>query len=179
MQYLFDFFPIVLFFTVFKFSKDIILATAIAIPATFIQLMWFRWQKGKFNKTQVISFFCISLLGGATIFLKNDLFIKWKPTVVYWLLAVIILLSQFFGKKPIMKRLLENNIALPNKTWLQLNLSWALFFTVMGSINVYVIYNFNTDTWVNFKLFGTMGLTLVFVIIQGLIMAKYGKKETL
>lgn len=177
MQYLFDFFPIVLFFVVFKFSKNLILATSIAIPATFTQLVWYRWKTGKYNKTQIVSFFSILLLGGATIFLENDLFIKWKPTVVYWLLALIILTSQFFGKKPIIKRLIEHSVELPQKTWQRLNLSWALFFTLMGIINIYVIYNFNTDTWVNFKLFGTLGLTLCFIIIQGIIMAKHVKSS--
>ena len=177
MQYLFDFFPIVLFFATFKVSQSIILATSIAIPATFAQLMWYRYKNGRYNKTQVVSFFSILILGGATIFLKNELFIKWKPTVVYWLLAIIIWVSQLFGKKPIIRRLIEHSVELPNKTWRNLNLSWALFFALMGIANIYIIYNYDTDTWVNFKLFGTLGLTLCFVIIQGLVMAKHIKAD--
>ena len=175
MHYLFDFFPIILFFAAFKYSKSLVVATSIAIPATFIQLVWHRWQKGEFNKSHLVSFFSILILGGATIFLKDDLFIKWKPTVVYWLLAIIVLLSQFFGAKPIIRRLAEHNIDLSAKSWQQLNLSWALFFALMGAINIYVIYNFDTDTWVNFKLFGSLGLTVCFVVIQGVLMAKHVK----
>jgi intracellular septation protein len=175
MQYLFDFFPIILFFTTFKVTQSIILATSIAIPATFVQLIWHRWKNGKYNKTHIVSFFSILILGGATIFLKNELFIKWKPTVVYWLLAIIVWASQLFGKKPIIRRLIENNVELPNKIWQTLNLSCGLFFTLMGVANVYIMYNYDTDTWVNFKLFGTLGLTLCFILIQGVIMAKHVK----
>ena len=175
MQYLFDYFPIILFFVTFKLSQNLILATSITIPATFLQVLWYRLQKGHYNKVNVISFFSILILGGATILLKDDLFVKWKPTVVYWLLSIVIIISQFIGKKPIIRRLVENSIELPQKTWQHLNLSWGLFFAILGAINVYIIYNFDTDTWVNFKLFGTLGLTLIFVIIQSLVMAKHIK----
>lgn len=175
MNYLLDFFPIILFFSSYKISQNISLATYITIPATLTQLLWYRWQHHKYNKTHVVSFFSILILGGATIFLKNELFIKWKPTVVYWILASIILLNKILNKKPIIRNLIENKIELPNKIWLYLDLSWACFFTMLGIINIYVIYTYNTNTWVNFKLFGTLGLTLCFVLIQGIFMGKYIK----
>lgn len=175
MKFLFDFFPIALFFIAFKMG-DIYLATVTAIVASVVQVIWSRYKTGRFEKLPLITLGTIVILGGATLFFRNELFIKWKPTALYWLLALALLISQFIGKKPLMQRLLEQNIELPTKIWHQLNLSWALFFTTMGIANLYVVYHFDTNTWVNFKLFGTMGLTLVFILIQGLYMTKYFKQ---
>lgn len=177
MKFLFDFFPIALFFIAFKMG-DIYLATMTAIVASVVQVLWSRYKTGRFEKLPLITLGTIVILGGATLFFRNELFIKWKPTALYWLLALTLLISQFIGKKPLMQRLLEQNIALPAKIWQQLNLSWTLFFATMGVANLYVVYHFDTNTWVNFKLFGTMGLTLVFILIQGLYMTKYFKQPT-
>ncbi len=174
MKLLFDFFPIILFFAAYKLG-DIYLATLTAIIASFIQVIWSRYSQGKFEKIPLITLATLLVMGGSTLFFRNELFIKWKPTVLYWVLAMVFFLSQFIGQKPLFQRMIEHQIELPKKIWCHLNLSWALFFSMMGAINLYVIYHFNTDTWVNFKLFGTLGLTLLFVVIQGLYMAKYHK----
>ena len=177
MQLLFDFFPILLFFLAFKLSNSISIATFIAILSTLVQLFWYRFKNGKYNKTHIISFFSILILGGATIMLNNELFIKWKPTVVYWILALLFLGSQYLGKKSIMEMLIEKNIKLPQKKYDQLNKIWALFFLFIGSLNLYVVYNFSTNTWVNFKLFGILGITCIFIIIQSIFMARHVKLE--
>ena len=175
MKFLFDFFPIVLFFIAFKMG-DIYIATITVIVASAAQVLWSRYKTGRFEKLPLITLGTIVVLGGATLFFKNELFIKWKPTALYWVLALALVISQFIGNKPLMQRLLEQNVVLPTKIWHQLNLSWALFFAAMGIANLYVVYHFNTDTWVNFKLFGTLGLTLVFIVLQGFYMAKYFKQ---
>lgn len=175
MKFLFDFFPIVLFFIAYKMG-DIYLATITAIVASILQVLWSRYKAGYFEKLPLITLGTILIMGGATLFFRNELFIKWKPTALYWTLAVALLISQFMGKKPLMQRLLEQNITLPLKVWHQLNLSWSLFFLVMGIINLYVVYHFDTSTWVNFKLFGTLGLTLIFIVLQGLYMTKHFKQ---
>jgi len=177
MKFLFDLFPIALFFIAFKLG-DIYLATATAIAASLVQVLWSRIKHGKFEKMPLITLATLIVLGGATLLFRNELFIKWKPTALYWVLAIAFLLSQFIGKKPIIQRLLEQNIELTLKVWNQLNLSWAIFFSCMGFANLYVVYNFDTNTWVNFKLFGTMGITLVFIIAQGIYMSKQQKAIT-
>ncbi len=175
MKFLFDLFPIALFFIAYKMG-DIYLATITAIVASIVQVAWSRYKTGQFEKLPLITLGTIVILGGATLFFRNELFIKWKPTALYWVLALALVISQFIGNKPLMQRLLEQNLALPTKIWHQLNLSWALFFAAMGIANLYVVYHFDTDTWVNFKLFGTLGLTLVFIVLQGFYMAKYFKQ---
>ncbi len=175
MKFLFDFFPIVLFFIAFKMG-GIYIATITVIVASAVQVLWSRYKTGRFEKLPLITLGTIVILGGATLFFRNELFIKWKPTALYWVLAFALVISQFIGNKPLMQRLLEQNVALPTKIWHQLNLSWALFFAAMGIANLYVVYHFDTDTWVNFKLFGTLGLTLVFIVLQGFYMAKHFKQ---
>jgi intracellular septation protein len=115
------------------------------------------------------------LLGGATLVLQDEAFIKWKPTVLYWLFAVVLFLSNLFFKKNLIKALLEKQMALPIAVWDKLNMSWIVFFIVMGGLNIHIGFNFSIDTWVNFKLFGSVGLMLVFVVIQAIILGKYMK----
>jgi intracellular septation protein len=171
---LLDFLPIALFFAAFKFY-NLMIATQVAIVASLVQLIWLRLSTGKLQKVNLISFFSILILGGATLLLKDDIFIKWKPTAVYWLLALTLFFSHFFGKKPIIQRLGENTVKLPDRIWRQLNLTWCVFFSIMGFANLYVVYNFDTAAWVNFKLFGSLGLTLVFIIGQSMYMAKHSQ----
>ena len=177
MKLLFDFFPIALFFIAYKFG-DIYLATLTAIAASIAQVAISRYKTGHFEKIPLITLGTIVLLGGATLFFKNELFIKWKPTALYGLLAIGFLLSHFIGKKPLIQRMIEQNIQLPQKVWNQLNISWVIFFLAMGALNLYVVYHYDTDTWVNFKLFGSLGLTLVFIIAQGIYMSRHQKPET-
>lgn len=149
------------------------IATAVAIAISLLQLVWLRLATGKFERISVISFLSILILGGATLLFKDDIYVKWKPTAVYWLLSIILLFSQIFSKKTLMQRFGEKNINLPERIWRQLNLSWFAFFLAMGIANLYVVYNFDNDAWVNFKLFGTLGITLLFIIFQSLFMAKH------
>lgn len=177
MQAFFELFPAAIFFLCYWLSGDLILSTIILALATLGQLLAYRYRNGSYNKTQVISFIAIFFLGGATILLRNEMFIKWKPTVVYWILAAILFFSQFIGDKTAIERLLGKNLKLPSKTWSRVNLSWFLFCSLMGVSNLWIAYNFNTKVWVNFKLFGTLGLTLTFVLAQAMFLSKCIKQE--
>ena len=174
MKLLFDFFPILLFFIAYKFY-GIYVATSVAIGASLIQVLLYWFKHRRFEKMHLITLALIVVFGGATLLLHDDLFIKWKPTVLNWLFAVAFLGSQYIGKKPLIRRMLDEQIQLPDLIWSRLNLSWAGFFTALGAANLYVMYNFDTNTWVNFKLFGMLGLTFIFVIIQAFYMTRYVK----
>jgi len=177
MKFLFDFFPILLFFIAYKLG-DIYYATATAIAASFVQVLWSRYKKGYFEKMPLFTLITLVILGGSTLIFRNELFIKWKPTAVYWLLSGGFLLSQFIGqKKPLIQRMAENTIRLRNEIWNTLNISWVIFFIFLGILNLYIVYHYDTETWVNFKLFGTMGLTLLFIIVQGVYMARHHLPE--
>lgn len=176
MQMLFDFFPIILFFVTYKFL-GIYVATAVAIISSIAQTAVYRIKHKRFEVIHLITLAIITLLGGATIFLHNAIFIKWKPTVLYWALALLFLVMQLFGEKNLMQRMMDSKLSLPKKVWDKLNICWVVFFAAMGGINIYIIYHFSTDFWVNFKLFGTLGLTIAFVFVQSLYMAKYVKDE--
>lgn len=175
MKLLFDFFPILLFFISYKFY-GIYIATMIAMAASLLQVGFFWFKNRRFEITHIITLILILVLGTATIFLHNEMFIKWKPTAVYWIFALLLLGSQIIGEKPFIQRLMGDKITLPQNIWKRLNLSWTIFFALMGGINIYVAYQFSTDIWVNFKLFGTLGSTIVFGVLQSLYMAKYFKQ---
>ncbi|MDX8384935.1 MAG: septation protein A [Gallionella sp.] len=178
MKLLFDLFPVILFFVAFKL-QGIYVATAVAIGATVLQIAWVKFKHGKVDKMLWISFAIIGVFGGATLLLQDETFIKWKPTVLYWLFSTILLVSNVAFKKNLMHAMLHEKIALPLHAWHRLNLAWSLFFAVLGFLNLYVAFNYSTDSWVNFKLFGFTGLMLVFIVVQGLWMSKYidEKKE--
>ncbi|MGH8495797.1 MAG: septation protein A [Gammaproteobacteria bacterium] len=171
MQLLFDFFPVVAFFVAFKFY-DMFVATAVIIVAALLQLaiQWF-WKR-TFNRMHIVSAALILVLGGITLTLRNELFIQWKPTVLYWLFAAIFLASQYVGGKPIVQRIMQEVVHLEAAQWRKLNLMWVVFFAVLGTLNLYVVYEFDKNTWVNFKLFGLLGLTLAFAMLQGLWLAR-------
>jgi intracellular septation protein len=179
MKLLFDLFPILLFFIAFKF-QGIYVATAVAIAATVAQIIWSKVRHGKVDTMLWVGFAIIAVFGGATLLLHDETFIKYKPSVLYWLFAVILLTSNWLFHKNLMRSLLHEKIALPVHAWNRLNLSWSLFFGVLGFINLYVAFNYSTDTWVTFKLFGFTGLMLVFILGQGVWLAKYidEKKES-
>ncbi|MDX8396426.1 MAG: inner membrane-spanning protein YciB, partial [Mariprofundaceae bacterium] len=115
--------------------------------------------------------------GGATLILQDEMFIKWKPSVINWLFGAVFIGSQFIGKMCIIQRMLGSKLTLPDPIWIKLNIMWAIFFVVLGFINLFVVYNYDTDTWVNFKLFGLTGLMLVFMLIQGIYLARHIKEE--
>jgi intracellular septation protein len=139
-----------------------------------IGLFWFKYRKFEF--THVIALILISVLGTATLLLRNKIFIKWKPTAVYWVLALLFSGSQIIGAKPFIQRLIGNKLTMPQNIWQRLNFSWVLFFGCMGGVNLYIAYNFSTDTWVNFKLFGFLGSTIVFGLLQSFYLRKYLKQ---
>lgn len=125
---------------------------------------------------QIVTLVLITVLGTATLLLHNELFIKWKPTAINWIFAAIFLGSHL-TKQTIMQRLMSNNISLPTNVWMRLNLSWVIFFFITGLVNIYVVYHFDTNTWVNFKLFGVLGMTVAFVVLQAIYLSKYIKPE--
>lgn len=172
MKILFDFFPIVVFFLCYKFF-DIYTATAVAMFASLIQVVIYRLKHQRYEKMHLISLALIFVLGSATLFFHNPWFIKWKPTVIYWLASLAFLGSAFFGKRPLIQSMMEGNISLPDKIWRRLNMAWSLFFLFMGTLNIYVAYHFNTDIWVNFKLFGGAGMTILFVFIQAIYLTRH------
>jgi intracellular septation protein len=172
MKFLFDLFPVILFFIVYKFF-GIYAATATAIIATIVQIGWVKYRHGKVDGALIASGVIIVVFGGATLLLHDESFIKWKPTVLYWLFAISLAVTNILFKKNLIRSLMDKKISMPEKIWDKLNLAWAIFFAVLGCLNLYVAFNFSTDTWVNFKLFGTMGLMLVFVIGQSIALDKH------
>ena len=172
MKFLFDLFPVILFFIAFKVA-GIFVATAVAIVATFAQIGWVWYRHRKVDTMLWVSLVIVTVFGGATLLLQDETFIKWKPTVLYWLFAGILGGGALFMKKNLMKSLLSEQMQLPDVAWNRMNISWIGFFVFMGIANLAVAYNFSTDDWVTFKLFGGMGLMLVFVLVQGLLLSKY------
>jgi intracellular septation protein len=176
MKFLFDLFPIILFFVVYKII-GIYAATATAIIATLGQIAWARYRHGKVDKMLIASGVIILVFGGATLLLHDETFIKWKPTVLYWLFASVLTLSELIWGKNLMRSMMEQQVTLPDGIWRMITHAWAGFFAVLGILNLYVAFNFNTDTWVNFKLFGTTGLMLVFVVLQSLFLSRHIKEK--
>lgn len=172
MKLLFDFFPIVLFFAAYKL-EGIYVATGVAIAATLLQVSYLWWRHRRVEGMHLVTLGLIVILGGATLYLHDEQFIKWKPTVINWLFAAVFLFSQFIGDKPVIQRMMAGNIELPQTIWYRLNLSWALFFLILGAVNLFVVYNFDTDVWVNFKLFGMLGLTVAFALLQAVFLTRY------
>ena len=153
------------------------LATAVAIVVSVLQVIYTWFRHHKVEKMQLITMGLIVVLGGATLIFQDERFIKWKPTVVNWLFAVVFLGSQYFGSKNIIKRMMDEQVVLPEHVWGKLNMAWALFFFVTGCANLYVAFNYPTETWVNFKLFGILGLTILFVIGQAMYMSRYIEED--
>ena len=176
MKFLFDFFPVILFFVAFKFA-DIFVATGVAIAATFVQIGWVILRGRKVSGMQWASLVIIGLFGGATLLLRDELFIKWKPTVLYWLGAAVFLGALAFGKNLVRAIMTEGGLELPEPVWTKLAIAWGVFFFFKGALNLYVAYAFDTDVWVNFKLFGGMGLMLAFVVAQAFWLARYMPDE--
>jgi intracellular septation protein len=172
---LFDFFPIAIFFAVYKYTGDMITATAVLIPVSIIQVAYAYWRTRKIEKMHLVTLALIVVLGGATVIFENKAFIQWKPTIVNWLFAIVFLGSQFIGAKNILQRMMSGQIKLPSAIWTRLNYIWVVFFIFSGAINLYVAFSghFSEEAWVNFKLFGMLGLTLVFIILQGVYLSRH------
>lgn len=174
MKFLFDLFPVILFFLAFKLY-DIFVATAVAIVAVIVQIGWLWFRRRQVDKMMWINLAIIVIFGGATLISQDETFIKWKPTVLYWLIATVLLVSNLIFRKNLIQTMLEKQIVVPLFVWNRLNLSWIGFFLAMGCINLYVAFSFSVDTWVTFKLFGATGLMLVFIIVQMMMIGKYLK----
>lgn len=182
MKFLFDFFPIIAFFIAFYVPEDreqgIYLATYTIIIATTIQIILYWLLYKKFEKMHLITFVVVLIFGGLTIFLHDENFIKWKPTIVNWCFSSAFIASHFIGEKTLIERMLnitENKLTLPAPVWRNLNISWAVFFIFMGFVNLYVAFNFSTEFWVNFKAWGMTLLNLSFMIVMGIYLYKYIK----
>ncbi len=194
---LFDLFPVIVFFVAYKIGDanaeatrallatlgmpqptgagekpGIYLATLVAIVASFGQIGWVKLRGGKADTMLWVSLGIIVLFGGATLWLHDENFIKWKPTVLYWVFAAAIFGAALFGRN-LIKSLMNAQMELPEVAWSRLNASWGGFFAFMGLANLYVAFNYSTDTWVDFKLFGSLGLMLVFVIGQSMMLTRY------
>lgn len=201
MKLLFDLFPVILFFIAFKYAEKspetaatwvgsllgagavdpkqapILLATVVVIVATIAQIVWVKWRHGKVDKMLWVSLGLVTVFGGLTLVFQNEAFIKWKPTILYWVFAASMAFSALVLRKNALKSMLGEQMQLPEAVWNKVNLSWIAFFVAMGCLNLFVAFNFSTDTWVNFKLFGGMGLMLVFVLAQGMLLSKYVEEE--
>jgi intracellular septation protein len=203
MKFLFDMFPVILFFGVFKWGEGhtdaaqglvgqylgglvsggsvgpeqapILLATAVAIVATVAQILYLLARRRKVDAMLWVSLAIIVVFGGATIYFHNDTFIKWKPTVLYWVFAVTLAGAQLLMRKNPIRMMMGHQVELPDAVWDKLNLAWAGFFAAMGALNLYVAFNFSTSAWVNFKMFGSIGLMIAFVIAQSMVLSKYMK----
>ena len=174
MKFLFDLFPVLLFFIAFQFA-GIYVATGVAIAASFAQIGWLYAKKRKIDTMLWVSLVIISVFGGMTLFFHSDTFIKWKPTVLYWAFAVALAVSQVVLKKNLIRTLMADQFKVPENIWVRLNWAWVGFFIFMGCANLAVAFAFNLSTaaWVNFKLFGGIGLMFLFALAQGLILSKY------
>ena len=206
MKILFDFLPIALFFGMFKYAEankewaanlatdwlgfmvsggvvgaaeaPVLLATVVVIVATLAQILWLKASGRKVDAMLWISLALVTVLGGATIYFHSESFIKWKPTVLYWVMGAALLLGQLIFKKNGIKSMMGAQLRLPDATWRRVNYSWVAFFAVMGCLNLWVAFNFSTSAWVNFKLFGGMGLMFVFIMAQVLYLNKRILPET-
>jgi intracellular septation protein len=145
----------------------------VAIAATFVQVAWLKLRGKRVDAMLWASLAIIAVFGGATLLLQDETFIKWKPTVLYWLLGLVLAGSALLFRRNLLRTMLSQQVQLPDPVWSRLNWSWIGFFAFMGALNLYVAYNYSTDLWVNFKLFGGMGLMLVFVVVQAALLAKY------
>ncbi len=174
-NFLFDIFPIIIFFIVYKIW-GIYVATATAIAIAVLQTAYIWFAKHKVEKMQITTLVLIVFFGGATLIFHNPIFIKWKVSVLYWLFALILFGSHFISTQTIVQRMLGEQIQLPPKIWLRLSWSWIIFFAFIGFLNLFVILHYSTAIWVDFKLFGILGLTIVFFVAQGFYLVRHVKK---
>lgn len=176
MNMLIDFIPVLLFFIAFKIY-GIYVATTVGIVTTALQVVLTRVIKKAFDKQQLVTLVVFVFFGGMTLYFHDPIFVKWKPTIVFWIFGIIFLGSQFIGNKTIIQRMMgsviEEKNTLPSFVWKRLNLAWSLFFILLGTVNIYIAYTYSTDTWVNFKVYGIMLLLVVFSFMQAIYLSKY------
>ena len=205
MKLLFDFLPIILFFVAFKYAEahkawaasfatsqlgflvsggevgpseaPVLLATVVVIVASLAQVAWLKLRGRKVDTMLWVSLGLVVVLGGATIYFHNETFIKWKPSVLYWAMGLSFWLSPLLFGKNLLRALMGAQMQLPARVWHRLNFAWVAFFAAMGLLNLWVAYSFSTDVWVDFKLFGGIGLMLLFTLAQGLYLNRYLKDD--
>ena len=201
MKLLADFLPIILFFAAFKYADGnkewaaafaaehfgflvsggkvgpgeapVLLATVVVIAATLVQVLVLKLRGRKVDTMLWVSLVLVVVLGGLTIWFHSETFIKWKPTLLYWVMAGAFALGPLLFGKNLLRLLLGAQLQLPDPVWRRLNWAWVAFFAVMGSLNLWVAYTFSTNIWVNFKLFGSVGLMLLFTLAQGLYLSRH------
>ena len=190
MKQIFELIPLILFFIAFKMDGEtysllnfsytfdgIYSATAILMAATAIQVVLTRIITGKVEKQLLWLFGIIVVAGSATLILRNDIFIMWKPTVFNWGLALVLLAGMLLGKKSLLEKMLGQQIELPATAWLRLNQLWIANFSIVGGLNLYVAYNFSQAAWVNYKLYSSIGFTVVLMIITMIIVVPHIKDK--
>jgi intracellular septation protein len=173
MKLLFDLFPVILFVAAYVLTDSIYVATAIIIPATIGQVVYARLRHGKVDNMLLASMVLIVVLGGLTLALQDERFIKWKPTLLYWLFAVVLLLAPMVAGKNLVRAMMSKGFSAPDPVWKYLNLAWVVFFAVLGAVNLYVAYHFSLGIWVQFKFWGLTSLLLIFVAAQVAVLYKY------
>jgi intracellular septation protein len=176
MQLLADYLPLILFFIAFKW-KGIYFATAIAIAASIVQIAWLRLRRGRVEVIHWLSLAIIAVFGGATLALQDDTFIRWKPTVLYGLFGAILAIGRVVFRRNLLMHLMKG-IVLPEPVWTRLTWSWVAFFAFMAAANLYVAYSYPLETWVDFKVWGGIGLFLAFAVLQGLWLSRHLPEET-
>lgn len=177
MKFLFDLFPVLLFVATYMLTDSIYIATAVIIPATIAQVTYVRLRHGKVEKMLWASLILIVAMGSLTLLLQDKRFIMWKPTMLYWLFAAVLAVAPLVGKTNIIRAILGKELTAPDHVWSVLNWSWVGFFAVMGVLNLYVAYSFSEAFWVQFKLWGGLGLMLVFIIVQALFLSRYAEER--
>jgi len=177
MKQLLEFIPLVIFFIVYK-MVDIYAATGALMVAMTLTFIYSYFKNGKkAEKMQIVTLVMILVFGTLTLVLHDDVFIKWKVTLVYALFSIGLLVTQFIFKKPAIKQMLGKELELPEHVWSNLNLAWAIFFAILGAVNVYVAFNMSQEVWVNFKVFGLLAVTLLFTVLSGVYLYKYLPKD--
>lgn len=181
MKQFFDFFPVLVFVGIYYFTKDMILATKLLIAASALQIAGFWLWKRKVEKIHLWTFAILAVMGGMTIALNDKTFIMWRPTIINWTFAVVFLGSQFIGKRNLVRVLIEAflkqaphlRLELPENRWLPINLTWVVFFILLGCANLFVVYNFDDDTWVTYKMVGQTLLNMTFMVCQMLYLSRF------
>jgi intracellular septation protein len=176
MKILFEFLPVILFFVAYQYG-GIYIATAVAIGTSAVQIMAYLLLRRKIEPMMWVSLVVIVVFGGATLLLQQEIFIKWKPTILYWIFGLVLLGGKLLYKKNLLSLLMGKKVDLPEKAWENMNLSWAIFFLIVGVINLVVAYNAPTGVWVKFKLFGVFGLLFAFALVQSLFLSRYVEKK--
>lgn len=181
MQLFYEIFPVFLFFIAFKFY-GIYVATAVGMITTAMQVVLTRFFTKAWDKKQLITLAIFVLFGGMTLYFQDPIFVKWKPTIIFWLFALVILGSQLFTTKPIMQRMMEGAFKdqgdIPISVWKKINLFWAVFFISLGTVNLYIAYTFSNDAWVNFKFYGITAALFMVSLFQALCLVRYTNKST-